>query len=153
MEGAMGRLSMCLRFFSFLTGSSLLAVWFLAHTSALAETVKGSRSVATRTAACKADCRAGNTHGFYRPYNVADPNFISPEGRKMYAECVRLCLAPLPISYFQKPIIEAGLPWFGKYKSDCLDCHAKGNPSRTASKSTEHSTGVIMLPEFLKRGP
>lgn len=112
-----------------------------------------TRTAASRTAACKADCRPGHTHGLYRPYNVADPNLVSPEGRKMYAECVRICLAPLPTSYFQKPIIKAGLPWFGKYASDCFDCHAKKDPHQTNSKSTGRSAGVIMLPDFLRRGP
>jgi hypothetical protein len=129
----------------FLIGSAAVAVLCLAYTLAHAEPAKKkSRSVASRTAACKADCSVGNTHGIYRPYNSADPNLVSPEGRKMYAECVRLCLAPLPAFYVQKPIIEAGHAWFGMYKSDCLNCHAEGKPKR-------FWPGVITLPEHLKR--
>jgi hypothetical protein len=82
--------------------------------------------------------------GAYRAYNTADPNLVSPEGRKMYAECVRLCLAPLPSFYLQKPIIEGGLWWFGMTKSDCLTCHATGETKGRA-------TGVIMLPDNLRR--
>lgn len=64
----------------------------------------------------------------------------------MYAECVRLCLAPLPSFYVQRPIIESGGSWFGKTKADCLTCHAKG-------ESKGRATGVIMLPDALKREP
>src|SRR5215813_7571827 len=59
------------------------------------------KSVESRSAACRADCRSGNTHGMYKAYADADPNLTSPEGRKMYDQCVRLCLAPLPANYFQ----------------------------------------------------
>lgn len=111
----------------------------LLNPPALAETLKGSRA-----AKCQADCRSGNTHGRYRAYNTADPNLISPEGRAMYAECVRICLAPLPSAYFQRSIIESGGDWFGKTKADCVACHAKGeNKNRT--------TGVIMQPDALRR--
>jgi hypothetical protein len=103
-----------------------------------------SGAFAQNAAACRADCSTGNTHGIYRPYNQADPNLISPEGRKLYAECVRLCLAPLPTDYFQKSIIESGGSWFGKVKSDCLGCHAPG-------ESSGRSAGEITLPEYLKR--
>jgi len=74
----------------------------------------------SKTAKCQADCRSGNTHGRYRAYSTADPNLISPEGKKMYAECVRLCLAPLPTVYFQKSALEVHNWWFGSTKSDCL---------------------------------
>src|SRR5258708_20085193 len=99
-----------------LTGIALIAIGPLACSGARAQ----------NAAACKSDCSTGSTHGLYRPYNQADPNLISPEGRKLYAECVRLCLAPLPSSYFQKSIIESGGSWFGKFKSDCLRYHPPG---------------------------
>jgi len=122
-----------------------VVVLFLAHTLALAETAKKkSLSAGARTAACKADCSAGHLHGTYRAYGSADPNLTSPEGRKMYAECVRLCLDPLPEFYLQKSIIEAGGSWFGKTKSECLTCHAVGKPKR-------FWPGVNTLPESLKR--
>jgi hypothetical protein len=126
--------------------SVLVAVLSLAYTLAHAETAKKSRSVASRTATCKADCRSGNTHGLYRAYNSADPTLMSPEGRKLYAECVRLCLAPLPTWYFQKPLIEAGLPWGKMFKSDCLNCHAKG-------ETKGRWPGAITLPDQLRQGP
>lgn len=116
------------------TGIALISIGPLACSGALAQNF----------AACRSDCSTGNTHGLYRPYNLADPNLISPEGRKLYAECVRLCLAPLPTSYFQKSIIESGGSWFGKFKADCLGCHAPG-------ESTGRSAGEITLPEYLKR--
>jgi hypothetical protein len=126
-------------------GSAALAILLLSQTLADAQSArKSSQSVASRTATCKADCRAGNTHGLYRAYNTTDPNLVSPEARQMYAECVRLCLAPLPSFYLQKPIIEAGLWWFGMTKADCLNCHAKGETKGRA-------TGVIMLPDNLRR--
>jgi hypothetical protein len=71
-----------------LTGLASIAIWSLTNSVALAQ------NAASRSAACKTDCRAGNTHGLYRPYNSADPNLVSPEGRKLYAECVSLCVAP-----------------------------------------------------------
>jgi hypothetical protein len=121
-----------------LTGMALVAIGPLVCSGALAQ------NAVSRTGACKVDCSTGNTHGLYRPYNLADPNLISPEGRMLYAECVRLCLAPLPASYFQKSIIDSGGSWFGKVKSDCLGCHAPGeSPGRPA--------GVITPPEYLKR--
>jgi hypothetical protein len=132
-----------------LIGVAFVVVWPVAYTPALAQ----ERSAASRTAACRADCRAGNTHGLYRVYNSADPELKSPEGQKMYAECVRLCVAPLPASYFQKGIIEAGLPWFGKFKSDCMGCHATGDARPAASESMERPTGVIMTPDYLRRDP
>ena len=102
------------------------------------------RSVGARTAACKADCSAGHLHGAYRAYGTSDPNLVSPEGRKLYAECVRLCLDPLPEFYFQKSIVESGGSWFGKTKSDCLECHAVGKPKR-------FWPGINTLPDNLKR--
>ena len=128
----------------FLVVSVLAAVLSLAHTLAHAQTAKVSRSVGARTAACKADCSAGNLHGTYRAYGAIDPQLKSPEGKKLYAECVRLCLDPLPSIYVQKPIIEAGGSWFGKTKTDCLGCHAVGAAKR-------NWPGVNTLPDNLKR--
>jgi len=125
------------------TGLASMVGWLSADSAAFAQEVQ-ERAAVSRSDACRTDCRAGHTHGLYRPYNQADPNLISPEGRKMYAECVRLCLAPLPTDYFQKSIIESGGSWFGKFKADCLGCHAPG-------ESKGRSAGVIMLPEYLKR--
>ena len=102
------------------------------------------RSVGARTAACKLDCSAGHLHGTYRIYGASDPNLASPEGKKLYAECVRLCLDPLPEFYVQKSIVESGGSWFGKTKSDCLNCHAVGKPKR-------FWPGINTLPENLKR--
>jgi len=79
-----------------------------------------SRSVGARTAACKLDCSAGHLHGTYRSYGSSDPELKSPEAKKLFAECVRLCLDPLPTIYVQRPIIESGGSWFGKTKADCL---------------------------------
>ncbi len=125
--------------------SAAVAVLALAHTLAQAEPVKPvSRSIGARTAACKADCSAGHLHGTYRAYGAFDPQLKSPEGKKLYAECVRLCLDPLPSIYVQKPIIEAGGSWFGKTKSDCLGCHAVGKPKRGWA-------GVNTLPDNLRR--
>jgi len=122
-----------------------VAVLFLAHTLALAETAKKkAMSIGARTATCKADCSAGHLHGIYRAYGSSDPNLISPEGRKLYTECVRLCLDPLPEFYIQKSIIESGGSWFGKNKSECLTCHAVGKPKR-------FWPGVGTLPDNLKR--
>jgi hypothetical protein len=128
-----------------LVASASIAVLCLA-TLAHGEPVKKPKlvSVGTRTAACKADCSAGNLHGTYRAYGANDPQLKSPEGRKLYNECVRLCLDPLPSIYVQRPIIEAGGSWFGKTKADCLGCHAAGNPKRSWA-------GVNTLPDNLKR--
>jgi hypothetical protein len=62
----------------------------------------------------------------------------------MYAECVRICLAPLPSLYFQKFIVESGGSWFGSSKSECLTCHSKG-------ENRNRATGVIMQPDALRR--
>jgi hypothetical protein len=105
---------------------------------------KVSTSVGARTAACKKDCSAGNLHGGYRAYGASDPQLKSPEGRKLYNECVRLCLDPLPSIYVQKPIVENGGSWFGMKKTDCLGCHASGKPKR-------NWPGVNTLPDNLKR--
>ena len=122
-----------------------VALLSLGYTLAHAQSAKKpSMSVGSRTAACKSDCRAGNLHGTYRAYNTADPNLASPEGRKMFAECVQLCLAPLPAIYVQRRIIEAGGSWFGKTKADCLGCHAQGKPQRSWA-------GINTLPDNLKR--
>jgi hypothetical protein len=124
-----------------LSVAALCSPYILAH----AETAKKkSHSVGARTAACRKDCRAGETHGLYRPYNATDPHLVSPEGRKLYKECVQKCLDPLPSFYVQKPILEAGGSWFGMHKSDCLSCHANGKPKR-------FWPGVITLPENLRR--
>ncbi len=129
----------------FLVVSVSVVVLSLAHTVAYGQAVKQkSRSVGARTAACKADCSAGNLHGTYRAYGSSDPQLKSPEGRKLYAECVRLCLDPLPGTYVQRSIIESGGSWFGQTKSDCLGCHAVGKPKR-------NWPGVNTLPDNLKR--
>jgi hypothetical protein len=130
----------------FLVMSVPVAVLFLAHTLAHGEPANktANRSVGARTAACKKDCSAGHLHGTYRAYGSSDPELKSPEGRKLYAECVRLCLDPLPSIYVQKPIIEAGGSWFGQTKSDCLGCHAVGKPKRNWA-------GVNTIPDNLKR--
>jgi hypothetical protein len=127
----------------FLVVSVSVAVLSLAHTLAHAQTAKVNRSVGARTAACKLDCSAGNLHGTYRAYGAIDPQLKSPEGKKLYAECVRLCLDPLPTIYVQRPLIEAGGSWFGK-TTDCLGCHAVGKPKR-------NWPGVNTLPDNLKR--
>ena len=129
----------------FLVVSLSVAVLSLAHTQAQAQAAKKpSTSVGARTAACKLDCSAGNLHGTYRVYGASDPELKSPEGQKLYAECVRLCLDPLPGTYAQKIFIESGGSWFGKTKSDCLGCHAVGKPKRWWP-------GINTIPEALKR--
>jgi hypothetical protein len=62
----------------------------------------------------------------------------------MFAECLQLCLAPLPAIYVQRPIIESGGSWFGKTTADCLGCHAQGKPQRSWA-------GINTLPDNLKR--
>jgi hypothetical protein len=122
-----------------------IAVLSLAHTLAHGQTAKKpSTSVGARTAACKMDCSAGNLHGNYRPYGASDPQLKSPEARKLFAECVRLCLDPLPGTYAQKASIESGGSWFGKTKSDCLGCHAEGKPKR-------YWPGINTRPDNLRR--
>jgi hypothetical protein len=126
-----------------------LSVVALALTQPLAHAQpakKKSTSVGARTAACKLDCSSGHLHGTYRAYGSSDPKLVSPEGRKLYAECVRLCLDPLPEFYVQKSIIESGGSWFGQTKSDCLTCHAAGKPKR-------YWPGINTLPENLIRFP
>jgi hypothetical protein len=103
-----------------------------------------NRSVGARTAACRSDCSSGNLHGTYRAYGEADPQLKSPEARKLFAECVRLCLDPLPGTYAQKIFVENGGSWFGKTKSDCLGCHAEG-------KAKRFWPGINTLPDNLKR--
>jgi hypothetical protein len=125
--------------------SATIAAFALVGTLAQGEPVKKvSTSVGARTAACKKDCSAGNLHGGYRAYGASDPQLKSPEGRKLYNECVRLCLDPLPSIYVQKPIVENGGSWFGMKKTDCLGCHASGKPKR-------NWPGVNTLPDNLKR--
>jgi hypothetical protein len=134
----------------FATVVASVTVLSLASTLAHAEAAKkkpvsvASRSVASRTAACKTDCSSGNLHGTYRAYGSADPQLKSPESQKLFAECVRLCLDPLPGTYAQKIFIEDGGSWFGKTKSDCLGCHAAGKPKR-------FWPGINTLPDNLKR--
>lgn len=122
-----------------------VAVLSLTQTLALGETAKKvNRSVGARTNACRTDCSAGHLHGTYRVYGATDPELKSPESKKLFAECVRLCLDPLPTIYVQKPIVEAGGSWFGKTKADCLGCHAVGQPKR-------NWPGINTLPDSLKR--
>jgi hypothetical protein len=116
----------------------------VAHAPKSAIAKRKSTSLHARTAACRKDCSAGSLHGTYRAYGANDPHLKSPEGRKLYAECVRLCLDPLPGFYVQKPIVESGGSWFGMTKSDCLGCHAAGKPKR-------FWPGVNTLPSDLKR--
>ena len=125
--------------------SMSVAVLSCAHMQAQGQPAKKpSTSVGARTAACKLDCSAGNLHGTYRIYGASDPELKSPEGRKLYAECVRLCLDPLPATYVQRSIIESGGSWFGQTKADCLGCHAAGKPKR-------NWPGINTLPDALKR--
>ena len=125
--------------------SPIAGALILASSLAHGETAKmPSRSVAARTAACKLDCSSGNLHGTYRIYGASDPQLKSPEAQKLFAECVRLCLDPLPGIYVQKSIIESGGSWFGKTKSDCLGCHAVGKPKR-------NWPGINTIPENIKR--
>jgi len=129
----------------FLMMSAIVAISAIACTLAQAETAKKkSTSLKARTAACKTDCSAGHLHGTYRAYGSVDPQLKSPEGRKLFAECVRLCLDPLPGTYVQKIFVENGGSWFGETKSDCLGCHAAGKPKR-------FWPGVNTLPDSLKR--
>jgi hypothetical protein len=93
-----------------------------------------TKSVAARTALCRADCRPNalkesgiGIHGHYRAYNQFDPHLTSVEGRKQFAECVQKCVAPLPPIYVQRLVFATGANWFGKSKQSCLDCHAKGH--------------------------
>lgn len=133
-----------------LIGSLLVAVWCLNGPLALGETAR-TPVYGSRTAKCQADCRPGTwdkagvgMHGHYRSYGAADPKLVSPEGRKSYAECVRICLAPLPSSYFQRGIIESGASWFGSTKKDCLTCHARG-------ETKGRWPGAIMRTDALRR--
>ena len=129
----------------FLVVSASVAVVSLAWTLAHAQPAKKPNySLGARTAACKKDCSAGHLHGTYRAYGATDPELKSPEARKLYAECVRLCLDPLPTTYVQRSIIESGGSWFGQTKADCLGCHAAGAPKR-------NWPGVNTLPDALRR--
>jgi len=130
----------------FLVVTVSVAVLSLAHTLAYGQpaTPKRSYSLGSRTLACKKDCSAGNLHGTYRIYGAVDPQLKSPEARKLYNECVRLCLDPLPAIYVQRPIIESGGAWFGQTKSDCLGCHASGQAKR-------NWPGINTLPDALRR--
>ena len=109
-----------------------------------AETAKRIPSLATRTATCKNYCKTGQVHGVYRSYKTADPTLMSPEGRKSYAECVKLCLAPLPTYNIWSPILNSGGTVYGKTKADCMGCHGAGEvKGRTA--------GTTMQPDALRR--
>ena len=121
-----------------------VAALSLAYTLAHAQPKKVNTSVGARTAACKKDCSSGNLHGTYRAYGANDPQLKSPEARKLYNECVRLCLDPLPTTYVQRSIIESGGSWFGQTKADCLGCHASGKPKR-------NWPGINTIPDALKR--
>ena len=122
-----------------------IAFLSLAFTLAHAQPAKRvNTSVGARTAACKKDCSAGHLHGTYRAYGANDPQLKSPESRKLYNECVRLCLDPLPTTYIQRSIIESGGSWFGQTKADCLGCHASGKPKR-------NWPGINTLPDALRR--
>jgi hypothetical protein len=121
--------------------ASLSLAFTLAHAQ---PAKKVNTSVGARTAACKKDCSAGNLHGTYRAYGAHDPQLKSPESRKLYNECVRLCLDPLPTTYVQRSIIESGGSWFGQTKADCLGCHASG-------KAKRNWPGINTVPDALKR--
>ena len=124
---------------------AFVAALSLAYSLAHAQPVKKvNTSVGARTAACKKDCSSGNLHGTYRAYGSVDPQLKSPESRKLYNECVRLCLDPLPTTYIQRSIIESGGSWFGQTKTDCLGCHAAGKPKR-------NWPGINTLPDALRR--
>lgn len=95
-----------------------------------------TKSLASRTALCRADCspkkydsKTGvGIHGIYRRFNEFDPNLQSIEGKKSYAQCVDLCLAPLPAIYVQRAVFAMGAQsWFGAPKASCLNCHVKGH--------------------------
>jgi hypothetical protein len=116
-----------------LTGAALVAAASLAYTpAAVGKTKKASRSVAARTALCKADCSPAKfdqstgigMHGLYRSYHQYDPQLKSIQGRKDFAACVKHCTDPLPAVYVQRPILAMGIKWFGKDADSCLDCHA-----------------------------
>ena len=109
-----------------LTGVALIVVWSLAYTPALTEEATGTKSAVSRSAACKADCSPDGLHGFYRTRAMDHPTSMSTDWGKIYSECVRTCLAPLPPFYVQRSILESGGSWFGKSASSCLDCHANG---------------------------
>ena len=117
-------------------GASLLA-GALAGPSAVAEPAKPTKraastsipswSPAARNKACKADCLPQNTHGMYKAYHRDDPTLMSDAAKKVYADCVKICLAPLPMWHFvQRPLLEAGGVWFGQNAADCLTCHVNG---------------------------
>ncbi len=94
-----------------------------------------TKSEASRTALCKADCSPAKydektgvgIHGIYRSYQKDDPHLVSAAGKQQYAECVSKCLAPLPAVYLQRAVFALGINWFGKSKQSCLDCHVKGH--------------------------
>jgi len=113
---------------SLIAGALVLAA-SLAH----GETAKmPSRSVGPRTAACSWIAAPATsmelTESTAHPTQSSNPL----KGGSCFAECVQLCLDPLPSIYAQKPFIEGGGSWFGKTKSDCLSCHAVGSPKGMA---------------------
>src|SRR5262245_15948004 len=89
--------------------SASVALASLAFTLAHAQPAKKVKkkvntSLGARTAACKKDCSAGHLHGTYRAYGSIDPELKSPESRKLYAECVRLCLDRCRRLTFRDPL-------------------------------------------------
>lgn len=120
-----------------LIGVPLIVVSTAAYTPALTETTKREKSteawsLPARTALCKADCSPTGAHGMNRAYGpykfpeVEATDFRSKAGQKMYAECIRTCLGPLPFFYFQRAFLEIQGHVFGKTATSCLDCHEKG---------------------------
>ena len=131
----------------FFIAGALIAAGYLTGSLAVAETAKKKPYThESRTAVCKADCSAAGRHGTYRPYHRADPDLKTPEGRKLYAECVQLCVAPLPTFHVWKTIIESGGSVVGMTKEDCMRCHSPGKPTRFWA-------GAITLPVELKKDP
>jgi hypothetical protein len=113
-------------------GALIAALSLLSVPVADAASKKPSRSVAARTALCRADCSPAKfdqatgvgIHGIYRSYHKNDPHLTSIDGRRQYAECVKHCTDPLPAVYVQRPIFAMGMTWFGKTADSCLSCHA-----------------------------
>ena len=101
-----------------------------AYTPAIAQTMEGTRSAASRSAACRADCSTDGLHGFYRTRAMDNPTPLTTTWGEIYSICVRTCLAPLPPVYIQRSILESGGDWFGKSASSCLGCHAQGSNLR-----------------------
>lgn len=122
-----------------LMGVALIVVGSAIYTPALTETTKkkkksneASWSLPARTALCKADCAPTGAHGMNRAYGpykfpeVEATEFRSKAGQKMYADCIKACLGPLPVFYLQRAFLEVQGHVFGKTATSCLDCHSKG---------------------------